>query len=64
MAEKSAQKSKSEDLKSKLILQFGTANNFNTWRLYQICDPVIGKGSESRVERKVLSYSATKAEAS
>ena len=36
MAEKSAPKSKSDDLKDKLILQFGTANNFDSWRLYQI----------------------------
>ena len=56
MAEKSAQKSKSEDLHSKLILQFGTANNFNTWRLHQIDRCSIEFGFQANILRNNVVY--------
>ena len=56
MAEKSAQKSKSEDLHSKLILQFGTANNFNTWRLHQIDRCSIESGFQANILRNNVIY--------
>jgi hypothetical protein len=36
MADKESSKSKSEDVKVRVILQFGAGNNFETWRLHVI----------------------------
>ena len=56
MAEKSAQKSKSEVLQNKLILQFGTANNFNSWRLYQIDRCTIESGFQANILKNNVTY--------
>ena len=56
MAEKSSTKSKSEDTKSKVILQFGTGNNFNTWRLCQIDRCGIEYGFQANVLKTNVAY--------
>ena len=56
MAEKSALKSKSEDLKSKPFLQFGTLNNCNTWRLSQIDCCSIEFGFQANVLKNNVIY--------
>ena len=56
MAEKSSTKSKSEDTKSKVILQFGTGNNFNTWRLCQIDRCGIEYGFQANVLKTSVAY--------
>ena len=56
MAEKSVSKSKSEDIKVKVILQFGTANNFNRWRLYQIDRCSIEYGFQANILKNNVIY--------
>ena len=56
MAEKSATKSKSEEVKTKAILQFGTKNNFNTWRLLQIDRCTIEFGFQANILKNNVPY--------
>ena len=52
----SVPKSKSGDIKVKVILQFGTANNFNTWRLYQIDRCSIEYGFQANILKNDVIY--------
>ena len=56
MAEKLALKSKSEDLKAKSFLQFGTLSNFNTLRLSKIDRCFIKFGFQANVLKNNVIY--------
>ena len=56
MAEKTTTKPKSEDVKGKVILQIGAANNFNTWRLYQIDRCSIDFGFQANILKNNVIY--------
>jgi hypothetical protein len=56
MADKTASKLKVDDVKSKVYLHFGTANNFNTWRLHQIDNCSIEFGFQANVMKNNQRY--------
>jgi hypothetical protein len=56
MADKTASKPKVDDVRSQVYLHFGTANNFNTWRLHQIDKCSIEFGFQANVMKNNQRY--------
>ena len=56
MADKASSKSKSEDVKVRVILQFGAGNNFETWRLHAIDKCSIEFGFQANILKNNVVY--------
>lgn len=56
MSQKSISTTKSEDVKSKVFLQFGKENNFHAWELYQIDRCSIEFGYQANVLKNNVPY--------
>ena len=56
MADKASSKSKSEDIKVRVILQIGASNNFETWRLHVIDKCSIEFGFQANILKNNVVY--------